>query len=82
MLVSSIYGFYNVRFLSITDACRKIQNTLMTKLNLVTDVFTNPETNKVVTTKNKFNLLPDFQLSITEEFLQLEKGIKKSKHNQ
>ncbi|XP_036147126.1 uncharacterized protein LOC105835708 [Monomorium pharaonis] len=52
------------------DTCHKTNITIMRKLNLIINVLTNPESNQVDVTKS--DLLPDFQLSTTEEFLKFE----------
>jgi len=51
-----------------------MQDKIIRKLNLLINLITNPETNQMVTTKES-NLLPNFQLSTTEEFLQFEKDL-------
>jgi len=51
-----------------------MQDKIIRKLNLLINLITNPETNQMVTTKES-NLLPNFPLSTTEEFLQFEKDL-------
>jgi len=51
-----------------------MQDKIIRKLNLLINLITNPETNQMVTTKES-NLLSNFQLSTTEEFLQFEKDL-------
>jgi len=54
-----------------------MQDKILRKLNLLINLITNPETNQMVTngTTTESNLLPNFQLSTTEEFLQFEKDL-------
>jgi len=54
-----------------------MQDKILRKLNLLINLITNPETNQMVTngTTKESNLLPNFQLSTTEEFLQFEKDL-------
>jgi len=55
-----------------------MQDKILRKLNLLINLITNPETNQMVINKGttkESNLLPNFQLSTTEEFLQFEKDL-------
>ncbi|XP_072760468.1 uncharacterized protein [Anoplolepis gracilipes] len=56
---------------SCCNACHKLQNAIVKKLNLIINILTNPETNQAVVT-DKSNLLPNFPISNTEEFLKFE----------
>ncbi|XP_026828644.1 uncharacterized protein LOC113562699 [Ooceraea biroi] len=57
------------------NACREKQNMIINKLNLVINLLTNPETNQASTTETYNNLLPDFQLATTDEFLKFEQEL-------